>query len=145
MRTETPSRITACPACGARNRVPDAATGSPRCPKCKAALPWLVDAGDGTFDAVAARSPLPVIVDLWAPWCGPCRVVGPILERLANEFAGRCKVVKVNVDQAPEISRRFGVQGVPTLIALRDGNEVARQVGAAPEGQLRDWISSIAA
>ena len=138
------STITGCPACGARNRVPEAATGSPRCAKCKAALPWLVDADDDTFEAVAVASALPVIVDLWAPWCGPCRVVGPILERLAGEFAGRCKVVKVNVDEAPGPSQRFGVQGVPTLVAMRDGTEVGRQVGAAPEGRLREWIASVA-
>jgi len=141
----TESTITACPACGTRNRIPHVASGSPRCARCKEALPWLVDADETSFDLVAGESPLPVVVDLWAPWCGPCRVVGPVLERLAGEFAGRCKVVKVNVDEAPGISTRFGVQGVPTLVAMRAGREVARQVGAAPESRLREWIASVAA
>jgi thioredoxin 2 len=100
----------------------------------------MADADEATFAAVAEHSPLPVVLDLWAPWCGPCRTVSPILEQLAGEFAGKCKVVKVNVDQAPAISNRYGVQGIPTLVLLRDGREVSRQVGAAPAGRLRDWI-----
>ena len=94
---------------------------------------------------VAERSPVPVVVDLWAPWCGPCRVVGPVLEQLATEFAGRCKLVRVNVDDAPATSRRFDVRGVPTLVAMRDGHEVGRQVGAAPADQLRRWIGTVVA
>lgn len=135
--------LVACPACGTKNRVPAAANGTPRCGRCKAPVPWLVEADDGTFVEVAERSVLPVVVDLWAPWCGPCRTVGPMLEQLASEFAGRCKVVKVNVDDAPVTSTRFSVQGVPTLVALRDGREVGRQVGAAPMDRLREWISAL--
>jgi thioredoxin 2 len=103
-------------------------------------LPWVADADEATFPVIAERSLLPVVLDLWAPWCGPCRTVSPILEQLAGEFAGRCKVVKVNVDQSPGVSGRFGVQGIPTLVLLRDGREVGRQVGAAPASRLRDWI-----
>lgn len=132
--------ISACPSCGTRNRVPPAASGTPRCARCKAALPWIADADDTSFAAVAERSRLPVVVDLWAPWCGPCRTISPLLEQLATELAGRCKLVKVNVDVSPVTSARFGVQGIPTLVALRDGREVARQVGAAPAHRLRDWI-----
>ena len=134
--------VTACPSCGTRNRVPAAAAGTPRCARCKAMLPWVADADDATFAEVAERSPVPVVVDLWAPWCGPCRMVGPALEQLAGELAGRCKLVKVNVDEAPRTQARFGVRGIPTLVALRDGKEVSRQVGAAPEERLRSWISS---
>ena len=86
---------------------------------------------------------MPVVVDLWAPWCGPCRTVGPILEQLAGEFAGRVKLVKVNVDEAQRTSGRFDVRGVPTLVAVRQGREVARQVGAAPVDRLRAWISEL--
>lgn len=83
-----------------------------------------------------------MIVDLWAPWCGPCRVVGPALEQLAGELAGRAKLVKVNVDEAPAVQRRFGVRGIPTLVLLQGGRELGRKVGAAPLGELRSWLAS---
>ena len=142
MTTVAPPTTVACPSCGTRNRVPPTATGSPRCPRCKQPLPWIVDADDATFAEVAERSPLPVVVDLWAPWCGPCRTISPILEQLAAKLAGRVKLVKVDVDQAPSVQARFRVQGIPTLVVLRQGREVARQVGAAPATRLRSWISS---
>ncbi|MDQ4134068.1 MAG: thioredoxin [Actinomycetota bacterium] len=134
--------IAACPSCGTRNRVPAAAAGSPRCARCHQPMPWVVDADDATFGQVAVDSKVPVVVDLWAPWCGPCRVVGPALEQLAAEFAGRVKLVKVNVDKAPGTQGRFGVRGIPTLVLLRDGREVGRKVGAAPIGDLRAWLDS---
>ena len=86
-----------------------------------------------------------MVVDLWAPWCGPCRVVGPVLEQLAGEFAGQVKLVKVNVDDAPGVQRRFAVRGIPTLVVLRDGQEVGRKVGAAPPAELRSWLQSFTA
>ncbi len=135
------SEIVACVACGKRNRVPVSANGTPRCAGCHSDLPWLVDADERTF-ADAVRTSLPVLVDLWAPWCGPCRIVAPGVERAATEFAGRLKVVKVNVDDAPAISARFGVQGIPTLLILRDGRPVDRHVGAVPAGQLLAWVST---
>jgi len=79
-------------------------------------------------------------VDLWAPWCGPCRVLSPLVERAAERHAGHLKVVTVNVDEAPGISRRFGVQGIPTLLVLREGQAVARQVGALSEEALEAWL-----
>ena len=133
-------RVIACPSCGRRNRVPAAATGVPRCGSCHQPLPWLVEADDDTF-AERASGPLPVLVDLWAPWCGPCRTVGPAWWSAARSFAGQLKVVKVNVDDAPGVARRFTVQGVPTLLILRDGAEVARQVGAVPAATLTQWVS----
>lgn len=132
------AEIVACPSCGKKNRVPAVATGTPRCAQCHADLPWLVEAGEGDFDD-AVRTSAAVLVDLWAPWCGPCKMVAPGVERAAVELAGRLKVVKVNVDDAPGISARFGVQGIPTLLMLRDGRAVDRQVGALPADQLIAW------
>ena len=133
--------IVKCPACATRNRVPNRASGTPQCGSCHRPLPWVVDAVESDFaDFVDATSL--VLVDLWAPWCGPCRIVGPLIEQAAGDLAGRLKVVKVNVDVAPGISQRFGVQGIPTMLLLRDGLEVARQVGALPAHALRAWIDA---
>ena len=133
------AEVVACPGCGVRNRLPAAATGLPRCATCHRDLPWLVESGPADFDQLVDTRLL-VLVDLWAPWCGPCRMVAPAVERSAQEFAGRLKVVKVNVDDAPGVSARFGVQGIPTLLLLQDAEVVARQAGALPEGQLLAWI-----
>jgi thioredoxin 2 len=135
--------IVICPNCGKRNRVPATAGGVPRCASCHTALPWLTSAGDGDFEEVAGRSTLPVLVDLWAPWCGPCRVVEPGVERAARDLAGRLKAVKVNVDEAPRTAERLGVQGIPTLLVLRQGREVARQVGAIPPPALLRWVEGV--
>jgi thioredoxin 2 len=132
--------IVPCPSCGKKNRVPAAATGMPRCASCHEALPWVADATDDDFAAVAERSKVPVIVDLWAPWCGPCRMVSPVLENLARVYAGRLKLVKVNVDEAQGLARRFQAQSIPTLLLMRDGQVVDRQIGAAPESALRRWL-----
>jgi thioredoxin 2 len=128
-------------ACGKRNRVPSIASGTPQCGSCHVALPWVVDALEPDF-AAATRAPVVVLVDLWAPRCGPCRTISPLIEQAAADLAGRLKVVKVNVDLAPGISRTFGVQGIPTILLLRDGKEVARQVGALPGHALRAWIDT---
>ena len=133
------SKIVACPACGTKNRVPVSANGVPRCASCHRDLPWLVDADESSF-ADAVRTRLPVLVDLWAPWCGPCRVVAPGVEQAAAQLAGRLKVVKVNVADAPAVSARFGVQGIPTLLILRGGQPVAQQVGALPAERLLGWV-----
>jgi thioredoxin 2 len=129
-----------CSNCQTKNRVPAVARGIPHCGKCHWALPWVVDATDGDFETVADAATIPVLVDVWAPWCQPCRMVSPALERLANEFAGRLKLVKVNADNSPVVSQRFDVQAIPTLILLNRGAVVAKQVGAAPEPALRSWL-----
>jgi thioredoxin 2 len=134
------STIVPCPGCGTKNRVRPTAAGTPRCAACKQPLPWLVEAGADTFDEEIASS-VPVLVDLWAPWCGPCRLVSPLIEQLGRESAGRLKVVKLNVDEAPAISARYGVQGIPTLLLIRDGAEIDRMVGAAPGPQLQAWVA----
>ena len=129
-----------CPNCGRRNRVPAAAAGTPRCGHCHQPLPWIVDAGDDTFAEIAEAASVPVIVDLWAPWCGPCRMVSPALAQVATEMAGRVKLVKVNVDDSPKLQQRFGVQAIPTLMVLRKGQVAARQAGAMPASALRAWV-----
>ena len=131
-----------CRSYGAKNRVPAVAEGVPRCGVCSTPLRWVVDANDDEFHAVADESSLPVLVDVWAPWCGPCRMVSPALESLAGELAGKLKLVKVNADDNPEVSRRFEVQSIPTLVLLRDGTVVDKQIGALPEHQLRSWLES---
>jgi thioredoxin 2 len=139
---EAPRAVVACPACGRRNRVPPVASGVPSCAACHKPLPWLVEADDATFAAVTAGR-LPVLVDLWAPWCGPCRAVGPAIEDITLRFAGRLKTVKVNVDVAPTVARSLGVQGVPTLLVVRDGAVIARQVGALPGPALEGWVAEL--
>jgi thioredoxin 2 len=132
--------VVVCPNCGRKNRVPAAAAGTPRCGHCHNPLPWIADAGDDSFAERVEQARMPVLVDLWAPWCGPCRAVSPALENLARDRAGRIKLVKVNVDESPAIAARFGVQGIPTLLVLDKGTVVTRQTGAAPEAALRQWL-----
>ena len=134
------AELVTCPNCGRRNRVPTAAAGIPRCGNCHQPLPWIADADDDTFAEIAEAASLPVVVDLWAPWCGPCRMVSPALAQVATELRGRIKLVKVNVDDSPKIQQRFAVQAIPTLLVLRQGEVVARQAGAAPAARLRAWI-----
>ena len=132
--------VMVCPACGTRNRVANVSAGRPRCSKCHTDLPWLADATATEFDLVIGRSTLPVLVDLWAPWCGPCRAVAPALEQLSVDLAGSLRVVKVNVDESPGVSARLGVQGIPTMLLFSRGVEIARQVGALPGDAIRRWV-----
>jgi thioredoxin 2 len=134
------SPVIACPNCGRKNRVPAAASGTPRCADCHRPLPWIVDARDDSFAEIAEQASVPVVVDLWAPWCGPCRMVSPVLAELAAEFAGKVKLVKVNVDESPRLQRRFGVQSIPTMLLLDGGQVKATQIGAPPPPALRSWL-----
>jgi thioredoxin 2 len=136
----TQSTIVVCPNCGKKNRVPNAVRGSPRCSNCHQALPWIVQSDDATFADVADSATIPVLVDLWAPWCGPCRAVSPVLESLARDLAGRVKLVKVNVDESPALAQRFQARSIPMLLVLRSGKVVAEHVGAAGERVLRPWV-----
>jgi thioredoxin 2 len=134
------STTVSCPNCGTRNRLPVVAPGRPRCPKCHTDLPWLTPATTEEFDELVAVSPVPVLVDLWAEWCGPCRMVAPILERLSEQRAGSLRVVKVDVDEEPKVSHQLRVQGIPTMVLFDGGAEIARQVGALPEHRLVAWL-----
>ncbi|ASR03715.1 thioredoxin [Gordonia rubripertincta] len=129
-----------CPNCGKVNNVPAASDGRPRCGNCHQPLPWIASAGDGDFADVAEKSSVPVLVDLWATWCAPCRMVSPALEQLATERAGQIKLVKVDVDAAPQTAERFTVRAVPTLLVMDRGEVLARQAGAAPVRKLREWL-----
>jgi thioredoxin 2 len=107
-------------------------------------LPWIVDASEESFDSELDSS-VPVLVDFWAPWCGPCRAVSPLVERLAREHAGKLKVVKLNVDEAPGLSQRYGIRGIPLLTLFDHGQEVDRLTGAAPYAQLATWLGQATA
>ncbi len=107
--------------------------------------PWIVETTAETFESdVLARSrSVPVVVDFWAPWCQPCRMLGPLLERLAEQFQGQFVLVKANTDELPQMAAAFGVQSIPAVFAVRDGSLVDQFVGVLPEPQLRDWLSRI--
>ena len=139
--TRDTTRITTCPNCGVKNRVRAAADGMPRCGNCRNPLVWIVDTSDADFGTVADEATIPVLVDIWAPWCGPCRMVSPALEQLATELAGKLKLVKVNADEAPVVSRRFSVRAIPTLVLMRHGQVIDKQIGAAPARVLRSWVT----
>jgi thioredoxin 2 len=135
-----------CPRCGANNRVPQAKLAEgrrPVCGQCKAPLSAAtgpVTVTDATFAAEVERSPLPVLVDAWAPWCGPCRMIAPAIEELATELKGQVRVAKLNVDDNPRTASRFDVRSIPTMLVMVNGREVDRIVGALPKAAIRQRL-----
>lgn len=136
------TRVVTCIVCGQKNRIRSAAAGVPHCARCGSALPWLVDISTADFQSGVAESPVPVLADFWAPWCGPCRMVSPAVEKMAHDLAGKVKVVKINTDEQPELGERFGVRSIPTLILFEGGREKDRMIGARPAPALRGWLDS---
>jgi thioredoxin 2 len=138
-----------CPSCGATNRVPQEKLNQglqPVCGRCKTLLlsdGRPVTVTDANFATDVERSPLPVLLDLWAPWCGPCRMVAPVVEELAKEMAGRVRVGKLNVDENPATAARFHVQSIPTLLVLKGGQEVERIVGAQPKTEIARRLQQV--
>jgi thioredoxin 2 len=142
------TQLIRCPSCGVTNRVPmERVEGGekPVCGRCKTpiAVPLKPEAGtrpvavtDATFSAEVERSPLPVVLDMWAPWCGPCQKIAPMIDELASNMAGQIRFAKLNVDENPATASRFNVRSIPTLLVLKGGREVDRIVGLQPKSEI---------
>jgi thioredoxin 2 len=145
------TRLVRCPSCGANNRVSGEKIASGQeavCGRCKTSLPaggGVVAVTDASFPSEVEGSPLPVLLDLWAPWCAPCRMVAPVLEELAEEMAGRVRIAKLNVDENPSTAARFDVRNIPTLLLLQRGREVDRIVGAQPKPEIARRLERVLA
>ena len=140
-------RLVTCPSCGTRNRLPPIQAGrKPICGKCKAALPepdGPVSVTDATFTTEVERSSVPVLLDLWAEWCGPCHMLAPTIDQLSSEMAGRVKVAKLNIDENPGTANRFGVRSIPTLLVLKGGKEIDRLVGVQPKQEILRRLENV--
>ncbi|SPD71766.1 Thioredoxin-2 [uncultured Desulfobacterium sp.] len=143
------TRTIRCTKCGTKNRIPiDKAEAHAKCGKCSSPLDTSdllnrspVNVTDDNFATKALRSPIPVLVDCWAPWCGPCRMVGPIMEELAEEYCGKIRVCKLNVDENPATASRFRISSIPTMLIFDKGEFKDTIVGAVPKQQIIGRIS----
>ena len=144
---ETP--LIRCPSCGALNRVPQAKIDLgllPACGRCKTRLQATVGpvtVTDASFSTEVEHSPLPVLLDLWAPWCGLCRTIAPMLDELASQMAGRVRFAKLNVDENPRTAARFRVGSIPTLLVLKAGQEIDRMVGVQPKAEIARRLEKV--
>ncbi len=134
-------RLIKCPSCGTTNRLPPHTPGAKTivCGKCKTPLPepgGPVEVTDSTFGSEVDQSATPVLLDLWADWCGPCHMLAPTIDQLSSEMAGRVKVAKLNIDENPGTANRFGVRSIPTLLVLKGGQVVDRLVGVQPKQEI---------
>jgi thioredoxin 2 len=144
------SVIVACPHCGTKNRIPgNRMQDRPVCGKCRAPLnkgvtySHPVEITDRTFQREVMDWPGAVLVDCWAPWCGPCRMVAPVLDQLASEYAGRVKIAKLNVDENPGTASQFGIQSIPTLLLFKGGRLVDKVIGALPKGEIERRLQPV--